>query len=81
MATKTFKSEYHMGGEIKVTTDTKKNEVVILNCGNTYKYDTRDSRVRSQLDRTLFELTSSYYAEVIIKWIESKIKLSEVSFW
>ena len=81
MATKTFKSEYHMGGEIKVTTDTKKNEVVILNCGNTYKFNTQSSDCKNKLDWTLFELTSSYYTELIIKWIESKIKLSEPSFW
>lgn len=81
MATKTFKSEYHRGGEIKVTTNEKKNEVIILNCNNTYKFDTQDTKCKSKIDNTLFELTSSYYTEVILKWIESKIKLSEPSFW
>ena len=81
MATKTFKSEYHSGGSIKVTTDEKKHKVTFVVCDHEYSFDTNDSRVETQMDSFLFENTSSYYAEQILKWVKSKIKIETPSFW
>ena len=81
MATKTFKSEYHSGGSIKVTTDEKKNKVTFIVCDQEYSFDTTDSRAETQMDTFLFENTSSYYAEQILNWVKSKIKIERPSFW
>jgi len=81
MATKTFKSEYHAGGSIKVTTDEKKKQVTFLVCDHEYVFNTTDSRAESQMDNFLFENTSSYYAEQILNWVKSKIKIETPSFW
>ena len=81
MATKTFKSEYHSGGIIKVTTDEKKKKVTFLVCDHEYSFDTNDSSAETQMDNFLFENTSSYYAEQILNWVKSKIKIETPSFW
>ena len=81
MATKTFKSEYHSGGSIKVTTDEKKNKVTFIVCDQEYSFDTRESDAEKKMDWFLFENTSSYYAEQILKWVKSKIKIERPSFW
>ena len=81
MATKTFKSEYHSGGIIKVTTDEKKKKVTFLVCDHEYSFDTNDSRAETKIDAFLFEVTSSYYAEQILNWVKGKIKIETPSFW
>jgi hypothetical protein len=81
MATKTFKSEYHSGGLIKATTDQKKNKVTFVVCDHEYTFDTTDSRAETKMDAFLFEVTSSYYAEQILNWVKSKIKIETPSFW
>ena len=81
MATKTFKSEYHSGGSIKVTTDEKKNKVTFIVCDQEYSFDTIESDAEKKMDWFLFENTSSYYAEQILKWVKSKIKIERPSFW
>jgi hypothetical protein len=81
MATKLFKSEYHSGGSIRVTTDEKKKKVTFLVSGHEYSFDTNDSRAESKIDAFLFEVTSSYYTDEIMKWVKSKIKIETPSFW
>jgi hypothetical protein len=81
MATKLFKSEYHSGGSIRVTTDEKKKKVTFLVNDHEYSFDTNDNRVSEQMDAFLFEITSSYYAEQILNWVKSKIKIETPSFW
>jgi hypothetical protein len=81
MATKLFKSEYHSGGSIRVTTDEKKKKVTFLVNDHEYSFDTNDNRVSEQMDAFLFEVTSSYYAEQILNWVKSKIKIETPSFW
>lgn len=81
MATKLFKSEYHAGGEIRVTTNNKKGSVVILNCDNEYEYDINNPYAKRKIDNLLFELTSTYYAGEILKWIESKIDFKPTDEW
>lgn len=71
MATKTFKSEYHRGGSIKVTTN--ENKVTFLICGNERSFDTTLSSQWREMDFFLFENTSSYYTEQILNWVKSKI--------
>lgn len=39
------------------------------------------SDVRWKIDLFLNDLTSSYYADQILKWIESKVKLGETFPW
>ena len=81
MATKLFKSEYHSGGSIRVTTDEKKKKVTFLVNDHEYSFDTNDNRVSEQMDAFLFEITSSYYAEQILNWVKGKIKIETPSFW
>ena len=81
MATKLFKSEWHSGGSIRVTTDEKKKKVTFLVNDHEYSFDTNDNRVSEQMDAFLFEITSSYYAEQILNWVKSKIKIETPSFW
>jgi hypothetical protein len=71
MATKTFKSEYHVGGSIKVTTN--KNKVTFLICDNYYSFDTENSDQWKKMDWLLFENTSTYHTEQILNWVKSKV--------
>ena len=81
MATKLWKSEYHSGGSIRVTTDEKKKKVTFQVSGHDYTFDTNDSRAETKIDAFLFEVTSSYYADEIMKRVKSKIKIETPSFW
>jgi len=81
MATKLWKSEYHSGGSIRATTDEKKKKVTFQVNGHDYTFDTSDSRAETQMDAFLFEVTSSYYTDEIMKWVKSKIKIETPSFW
>jgi hypothetical protein len=81
MATKLWKSEYHSGGSIRATTDEKKKKVTFQVSGHDYTFDTNDSRAETKIDAFLFEVTSSYYADEIMKWVKSKIKIETPSFW
>lgn len=40
-----------------------------------------DPNVRCKLESFLLQLTTSYYTDVIMKWIESKVKLETSLFW
>jgi len=40
-----------------------------------------DSNAHRKLDDFLNDLTTSYYADQILKWIESVVELKENSFW
>jgi hypothetical protein len=71
MATKTFKSEYHTGGSIKVTTN--KNKVTFLICDNEYSFETANREHWMEMYRFLFENTTSYYTEQILNWAKSKV--------
>ena len=44
------------------------------------EYNTDNSNARREMDNLLNDLTTSYYADKILKWIESKVKF-EVSYW
>jgi len=81
MATKLWKSEWHSGGSIRATTDEKKKKVTLQVSGHDYTFDTNDSRAETKIDAFLFEVTSSYYADEIMKWVKSKIKIETPSFW
>ncbi len=81
MATKLWKSEWHSGGSIRATTDEKKKKVTFQVSGHDYTFDTNDSRAETKIDAFLFEVTSSYYADEIMKWVKSKIKIETPSFW
>jgi hypothetical protein len=71
MATKTFKSEYHTGGSIKVTTN--KDKVTFLICDNDYSFDASNREHWMEMYRFLFENTTSYYTEQILNWVKSKV--------
>ena len=80
--TKTFKiGEYAVGGKIKVsipkTLTNIKIDVIDSNYGtnklvNQYIYYSFD---RIRIERDLWQITSSYYTDVITSWINSKWKL------
>ena len=77
--TKTFKiGEYAVGGKIKVsipkTLTTIKIDIIDSNFGtgqlvNQYIYYSFD---RIRIERDLWQLTTSYYTDMITKWITSK---------
>jgi hypothetical protein len=77
--TKTFKiGEYAVGGKIKVsipkTLTNIKIDVIDSNFGtgqlvNQYIYYSFD---RIRIERDLWQLTTSYYTDMITKWITSK---------
>jgi len=77
--TKTFKiGEYAVGGKIKVsipkTLTNIKIDVIDSNFGtgqlvNQYIYYSFD---RIRIERDLWQITSSYYTDMITKWITSK---------
>lgn len=86
-ATKTFKiGEYAIGGKIKVkitgkiiqieALDYYTNEIV--QSGSTL---ITESDARRKIDLFLNELTSSYYADKILEWIETKIKFKQHSYF
>ena len=80
--TKTFKiGEYAVGGKIKVsipkTLTNIKIDVIDSNFGtgqlvNQYIYYSFD---RIRIERDLWQITTSYYTDMIVKWINSKWKL------
>ena len=80
--TKTFKiGEYAVGGKIRVsiprTLTNIKIDVLDSNYGtgklvNQYIYYSFD---RIRIERDLWQITSSYYTDMIVKWINSKWKL------
>ena len=80
--TKTFKiGEYAVGGKIKVsipkTLTNIKIDVLDSNYGtgklvNQYIYYSFD---RIRIERDLWQITTSYYTDMIVKWINSKWKL------
>lgn len=77
--TKTFKiGEYALGGTIRVsipkTLTTIKIDVIDSNYNtkkliNQYIYYSFD---RNRIDRDLFQITSSYWSDKILSWINSK---------
>jgi len=80
--TKTFKiGEYAVGGKIKVsipkTLTNIKIDVLDSNYGtgklvNQYIYYSFD---RIRIERDLWQITTTYYTDMIVKWINSKWKL------
>ncbi len=87
-ATKTFKiGEYAVGGIIKVKINGKVIQIEaldwftkeILQTGSTM---ITEKDVRRKIDMFLIQLTSSYYTDEIMKWIESKIEFkNEYDFY
>jgi len=80
--TKTFKiGEYAVGGKIRVsipkTLTNIKIDVLDSNYGtgklvNQYIYYSFD---RIRIERDLWQITTTYYTDMIVKWINSKWKL------
>ena len=82
MATKTFKiGEYAMGGIIQVQITGKIIQVFVkewdtkevLRTGTT---STQDEGVERKLSDFLNDVTTSYYAEKVMKWIKEKTGLN-----
>jgi len=95
MATKTFKiGEYCKGGVITVETTANKVAVIAkdwdFSAGsnqsnakewNRLEVSTTDRDARSKIDWFLFDLTTSYYADEVMKWIESKVSFKREFEW
>ena len=87
MATKSFKiGEYAIGGIIKVDINGKVIQVKALDYYS--KNEVMSGSVMSdeydakrKLDNFLHELTSSYYAGKVMKWIESKVEIRNPYDW
>ena len=83
MATKQFKiGEYAVGGIIKVTTNG--NCISIQSIGyfskevvSNHEFDSASNNAERGVDLTLNELTSSYYSDVIMKWIKEHVRFNE----
>ena len=48
---------------------------------NRLEVSTTDSDARSKIDWFLFDLTTSYYADEVMKWIESKVSFKSEFNW
>jgi len=81
MKRKTFKiGEYAVGGKIKILI---KNKTIVITALDWYKdtniisarYLAYEPNARYNIKGFLNELTTHYYAEKILEWIESKIEL------
>ena len=48
---------------------------------NRLEVSTSDSDARSKIDWFLFDLTTSYYADEVMKWIESKVSFKSKFNW
>lgn len=87
MATKSFKiGEYAIGGIIKVDINGKVIQVKALDYYS--KNEVMSGSVMSdeydakrKLDNFLHELTSTYYANKIMEWIESKVEIRNPYGW
>jgi hypothetical protein len=86
-ATKSFKiGERAVGGIIKVDINGK---VILVKALDYYSKKevmsgsvlSTENNAKFKLDNYLNELTSSYYADKILKWIESKVELSKRDGW
>lgn len=44
-------------------------------------FDADDSQVQRKLADVLCDLTTSYYADTVTKWIETKVTLNKSLFW
>ena len=48
---------------------------------NRLEVSTTDSDARSKIDWFLFDLTTAYYADKVMKWIESKVSFKQEFEW
>jgi hypothetical protein len=48
---------------------------------NRLEVSTTDSDARTKIDWFLFDLTTSYYADEVMKWIESKVSFKREFEW
>lgn len=48
---------------------------------NRLEVSTTDSDAKSKIDWFLFDLTTSYYADEVMKWIESKVSFKREFEW
>lgn len=48
---------------------------------NRLEVSTTDSDARSKIDWFLFDVTTSYYADEVMKWIESKVSFKREFEW
>lgn len=86
-ATKSFKiGEYAVGGIIKAEV---KGKVILIKALDYYSKKevqtgsvlATENNAKFKLDNFLNELTSSYYADKILKWVESKVELHKRDGW
>ena len=86
-ATKTFKiGEYAIGGIIKVDISGQVLAIKALDWNSKKEvlngsFTADESDARLNVFNFLNELTSSYYSDKIIQWIESKIELNKNGRW
>ncbi len=79
-ATKTFKiGEYAIGGKIRVKIIGKVIQIEAIDWYSDDVFQSGSTMItqtdaRRQVDSFLNELTTSFYADKIMKWIESKVK-------
>lgn len=80
MAKKTFKiGECCKGGII--TVETKKDLITVTNSGTPKHFDSTDNACRRELNEHIGNLTTSYYTDKVIKWIDSVIKIGGSKFF
>lgn len=81
MAKKSFKiGEYAMGGIIQVVITGKIIQIKVIDmfdntCMRTGTTSTEDDNVERKLDDFLGNVTTSYYADKIMKWIGEKTNM------
>ena len=87
MTTKTFKiGEYAVGGIIKVTTSN--DEIIVKTIDwetkdelSTYKVNPKKMDARYDMLNVLNEITTHYYSERILEWIEAQITFKTEFTW
>jgi hypothetical protein len=87
MASKTFKiGECAVGGIIRVNTNGEMIEVRSMDWDTNdilskYEINARRQDARNDLDNVLNELTTHYYAEKIIEWVEQHVTFKTEFSW
>jgi hypothetical protein len=87
MASKTFKiGEYAVGGIIRVNTNGETVEIRAMDWNTNdilskYEINLKREGARQDIVNVLEELTTHYYADNIIKWLQTRINLKPGGFF
>jgi hypothetical protein len=87
MATKTWKlGEVCKGGIITIETTKTQVKVIAKEWDNSKEWNRLEVNLsekdsRSKVDWFLFDLTTSYWGDEILKWIETKVKFKTNGLW